>query len=149
MSTELAVSILALVVALLSAVYARHAASEAKHANRIASHTHKLTILEAVRDFKHTFHTQGEAIDAMFFYALRLAADKASLYFTHTVATHLSQYAKAAFQVQIARDSARGLDTAGLDATKKWQEAFSLRYRCEEIEGRLLADLEAQTKIIE
>ena len=79
MSTELAISILALLVALLSAVYAGRAASEAKHANRISSHDHKVTILDAVRDFKHTFHTQGEAIDATFVYALRLAADKASL----------------------------------------------------------------------
>ena len=148
MSIEVGVSIAALLLALLSAVYARRAAVEAKTANRISSHHHKLAILEATRDFRHIFTTQGEAIEANLIYTLYAAADKASLYFTAPVADHLSQYAKAAYDVLIARDGARGFESAGLDARTKWEQAFELVDRCRAIEGDLLADLESQTKLV-
>lgn len=148
MSIEVGVSILAVLLALLSAVYARRAASEAKNANRISSHHHKLAILEAARDFKHIFTTQGEAIDASLIYALHSAADKASLYFTAPVASHLSEYAKSAYDVLIVRDSARGFESAGLDARPKWAQAFELVDHCREIEGDLLTSLESQTKLV-
>jgi hypothetical protein len=148
MSIEVGVSIVAVLLALLSAIYARRAASEAKNANRISSHHHKLAILEATRDFKHIFTTQGEAIEASLVYALYAAAGKASLYFTTPVANHLSQYAKAAYDVLIARDGARGFESAGLDARAKWTQTLELVGRCREVEGDLLANLESQTKLV-
>jgi hypothetical protein len=149
MNIECSISIIALLVAILSAIYARRAVSEAKNANRISSHQHKLVILEVARDFKHIFRTQGEAIEATLVYALLAAAGKTSLYFTRQVADHYSQYAEAAYHVLIARDRARSIESAGLDARNKWEEVFALVDSCRNLEGDLLVQLELQTKIID
>lgn len=148
MSLELAISIVALLIAIASAIYARQSAAEAKTANRISSHQHKLELLQAARDFQGSLRVHGEAVDSSLVFGLLYASSKASLYFTANVADHFSKYANAAQSVHIARVSAQAFESAGLDASKKWEEAFSRVDECRDIESSLLADLEAQTKIV-
>jgi len=150
MTIELAISSIAILVAIASALYARHAVTEAKNANRISSHQHKLEILEAVRDFKHIFQVSGEAIDASLVYSLLGAAGKASLYFTKPVADHLSRYAASAYDMLIARDGAKRLESVQKEVPReKWEQIFSRVDDCRKIEGDLLAQLETQTKIVD
>lgn len=149
MSISLSLSVLALLVSVLSAIYARRAASEAKQANRISSHNHKLAILESTRTFQAAFRVNGEALEAAYFYSLLDAASKASLYFTRSVADHLSKYAGAAHSVLIARDGARRHESVNYAVPReKWDEIFQLVDACRAIESTLLADLESQTQIV-
>lgn len=148
MSTSLLLSGLALLVSVLSAIYARRAASEAKQANHISSHNQKLAILESIRAFQAAFRVHGDAVEAAYFYSLLDAASKASLYFTRSVADHLSSYAEAAHRVLIARDGAWRLESANREVPReKWDEIYRLVDACREIEGSLLAELESQTQI--
>ena len=148
MKAELALSAIALLLSVARAIYARQAAAAAKTANRISSHQHKLELLRATREFQGALRVHGEMADSVLVYALLAASDKASLYFSPSVADHLSRYAGAAHRMLVARDSAKAFESASLDPRQKWEDAFSLVDQCRKIEGSLLADLEAETKIV-
>jgi len=149
MDISLALSILALLLSALSALYARWAVSEAKQANRISGHSHKLAILENARNFCGGFRIDGEALASTYFDSLLESSGKASLYFSKPVADHLAKYADAALAVLIARDGLNRIKSTNGDVpSEKWEEVFRLVDACRAMEGSLLADLEAQTRVV-
>lgn len=149
MKIELAISLLAIFIAGLSAIYARRSASEAAIANRIACHRPRSDILDAFLRFKGAFTVNSDDADPSLFYLLLEASNRSNLYFTPPVSEHLVLYARAAFDVLIARDNARRLESIDQEVpTSKWQEIWGLVDSCRSIEGDLQLQLEAQTKLV-